>query len=100
MILVVCRHHPPVFSSTEEMERHYWRQLTYSPALYGADICHSLYDEDQKIWDMKNLGTILDVVEQDSGLTIEGVNTPYLYFVGNSSNSMQPSRKSKQLYAA
>ena len=29
---------------------------------------------------MKNLDTILDVVEQDSGLKIEGVNTPYLYF--------------------
>lgn len=31
-------------------------------------------------WNIGHLNTILDVVERESGITIEGVNTPYLYF--------------------
>ena len=31
-------------------------------------------------WNVGRLHTILDTVEHDSGITIEGVNTPYLYF--------------------
>jgi len=29
---------------------------------------------------MNKLGTILDYLNEDDGITIEGVNTPYLYF--------------------
>ncbi|KAK2106599.1 Lysine-specific demethylase 4A [Saguinus oedipus] len=31
-------------------------------------------------WNIGRLRTILDLVEKESGITIEGVNTPYLYF--------------------
>lgn len=31
-------------------------------------------------WNIGRLKTILDLVEKESGITIEGVNTPYLYF--------------------
>lgn len=31
-------------------------------------------------WNIAHLNTILDVVEEDCGISIEGVNTPYLYF--------------------
>lgn len=31
-------------------------------------------------WNIARLNTILDVVEEECGISIEGVNTPYLYF--------------------
>lgn len=31
-------------------------------------------------WNIAHLNTILDVVGEDCGISIEGVNTPYLYF--------------------
>lgn len=36
--------------------------------------------QDVDEWNVGRLNTILDTVEHDSGITIEGVNTPYLYF--------------------
>ncbi|CAM9273346.1 unnamed protein product [Lampetra planeri] len=36
--------------------------------------------QDVKEWNICHLDTILDTVECESGITIEGVNTPYLYF--------------------
>ncbi|KAK7944543.1 hypothetical protein WMY93_000271 [Mugilogobius chulae] len=51
-----------------------------NPPIYGADVNGSLYDPNVKEWNICNLGTILDTVESESGITIEGVNTPYLYF--------------------
>lgn len=40
----------------------------------------SLTDEDCHIWNINRLGTILDCVGKDYGISIEGVNTAYLYF--------------------
>lgn len=31
-------------------------------------------------WNIAHLNTVLDVVEEECGISIEGVNTPYLYF--------------------
>uniref|UniRef100_A0A182N2D8 JmjC domain-containing protein n=1 Tax=Anopheles dirus TaxID=7168 RepID=A0A182N2D8_9DIPT len=33
-----------------------------------------------KIWNINHLGTILDYVDEDYGISIDGVNTAYLYF--------------------
>ncbi|XP_041848230.1 lysine-specific demethylase 4A isoform X2 [Melanotaenia boesemani] len=70
----------PHYDDFEELERKYWKNVTFNPPIYGADVNGSLYDPDIKEWNICNLGTILDTVESDSGITIEGVNTPYLYF--------------------
>uniref|UniRef100_A0A3Q2U3F5 [histone H3]-trimethyl-L-lysine(9) demethylase n=1 Tax=Fundulus heteroclitus TaxID=8078 RepID=A0A3Q2U3F5_FUNHE len=70
----------PHYDDFEELERKYWKNLTFNPPLYGADVNGSLYDPDIEEWNISHLGTILDTVERDSGITIEGVNTPYLYF--------------------
>ncbi|CAF2737799.1 unnamed protein product [Rotaria sp. Silwood2] len=40
----------------------------------------SFYDKSQKVWNVNNLGTILDDLESEYGTKIEGVNTAYLYF--------------------
>ncbi|XP_064032828.1 lysine-specific demethylase 4C isoform X2 [Pogoniulus pusillus] len=64
----------------EDLERKYWRNLTFVAPIYGADISGSIYDEDVEEWNIAHLNTILDVVGEECGISIEGVNTPYLYF--------------------
>ena len=44
------------------------------------DVSGSLYDEDQNIWNVNNLGTILDDLATEYGAKIQGVNTAYLYY--------------------
>ncbi|XP_056599713.1 lysine-specific demethylase 4A [Triplophysa dalaica] len=70
----------PRYDDFEELERKYWKNVTFNPPIYGADVNGSLYDPDVKEWNVGRLNTILDTVEHESGITIEGVNTPYLYF--------------------
>lgn len=36
--------------------------------------------QDVTEWNIGHLNTILDTVENESGIKIKGVNTPYLYF--------------------
>ncbi|XP_028667320.1 lysine-specific demethylase 4A [Erpetoichthys calabaricus] len=70
----------PRYDDFEELERKYWKNLTFNPPIYGADVNGTLYDPDINEWNIGRLNTILDTVEKESGITIEGVNTPYLYF--------------------
>lgn len=67
----------PFHTDFDDLERKYWKNITFNPAIYGADISGSLYDLDQPYWNINNLGTILDCI---SDVKIEGVNTAYLYF--------------------
>ncbi|XP_072100744.1 lysine-specific demethylase 4B isoform X3 [Mobula birostris] len=64
----------------DDLERKYWKNLTFVSPIYGADISGSLYDSNIEEWNIGNLNTLLDMVEQECGIVIEGVNTPYLYF--------------------
>lgn len=59
----------------EELERAYWKTLTYAPPLYGADMPGSLFDDRTTSWNLGKLENILDVL----GTKIPGVNTAYLY---------------------
>ncbi|XP_026070288.1 lysine-specific demethylase 4A-like isoform X2 [Carassius auratus] len=70
----------PRYADVDELERKYWKNLTFNPPLYGADVSGTLYDPDVTEWNIGRLNTILDMVERESGITIKGVNTPYLYF--------------------
>uniref|UniRef100_H2Z699 [histone H3]-trimethyl-L-lysine(9) demethylase n=1 Tax=Ciona savignyi TaxID=51511 RepID=H2Z699_CIOSA len=74
------RFEPPFHESYEELERMYWKNLSFNPPIYGADISGSLYDKDVSVWNVAKLNTLLDIIEMDSGVKIEGVNTAYLYF--------------------
>lgn len=74
------RHATPKHKDYEAIERKYWQNLTFVPPIYGADISGTLTDDDQHYWNINKLGTILDDVESEMGMTIEGVNTAYLYF--------------------
>lgn len=70
----------PRHESFQDLERKYWKNVTYINPIYGADVPGSLYDKDQKVWNINSLGTILDLVCSDYEVKIEGVNTAYLYF--------------------
>ncbi|KAM6963088.1 lysine-specific demethylase 4A-like [Aplochiton taeniatus] len=70
----------PRYVDFDELERKFWKNLTFNPPLYGADVNGSLYDPDVTEWNIGHLNTILDTVEQESGIKIKGVNTAYLYF--------------------
>ncbi|KEY69691.1 hypothetical protein S7711_03177 [Stachybotrys chartarum IBT 7711] len=59
----------------EELERAYWKTLTYAPPLYGADLMGTLFDDRTEIWNLNKLPNILDVL----GTKVPGVNTAYLY---------------------
>ncbi|KAG8454510.1 hypothetical protein GDO86_000938 [Hymenochirus boettgeri] len=70
----------PRHQDFEDLERKYWKNLTFVSPIYGADISGSLYDSDINLWNISALNTLLDMVEHECGIIIEGVNTPYLYF--------------------
>lgn len=59
----------------EELERAYWKTLTYAPPLYGADMPGTLFTDKTTAWNLGKLDNILDVM----GSKIPGVNTAYLY---------------------
>ncbi len=60
----------------DELERIYWKTLTYAPPLYGADLPGTLFDEDKtELWNLNKLPNLLDVL----GTKVPGVNTAYLY---------------------
>lgn len=77
LIFGSIRYAAPFHTDYDDIERKYWKNITFNPALYGADVSGSLSDEDQPYWNINNLGTILDCI---SDVKIEGVNTAYLYF--------------------
>ncbi|KAF1386029.1 hypothetical protein PFLUV_G00113910 [Perca fluviatilis] len=70
----------PRYVDFGELERKFWKNLTFNHPLYGADVSGTLYDPDVAEWNIGRLNTILDTVENESGIKIKGVNTPYLYF--------------------
>ncbi|KAI1410039.1 hypothetical protein F5Y13DRAFT_168862 [Hypoxylon sp. FL1857] len=59
----------------EDLERIYWKTLTYAPPLYGADLPGTLFDDECNTWNLNKLPNLLDVL----GTKVPGVNTAYLY---------------------
>ncbi|XP_046975245.1 probable lysine-specific demethylase 4B [Vanessa cardui] len=70
----------PKHTNYDDLERKYWKNVTYVAPIYGADVNGSITDPDVKEWNINHLGTILDFVNSDYGIEIDGVNTAYLYF--------------------
>lgn len=59
----------------EELERTYWKTLTYATPLYGADLMGTLFHDSTDLWNLNKLPNLLDVL----GTKVPGVNTAYLY---------------------
>ncbi|KAJ2963083.1 hypothetical protein NQZ79_g1861 [Umbelopsis isabellina] len=60
----------------KELERTYWRNLTFTQPMYGADMQGTLFDDSTKSWNVNHLDNILNRI----GVELPGVNTAYLYF--------------------
>ena len=67
-------------NTDQDLERKYWKNITFVAPLYGADLKGSITDPSCTSWNIERLGSILDYVEKDYGIEINGVNTAYLYF--------------------
>lgn len=80
MRLAEEKHNTPVHQSPEELERIFWKNIFTKPSIYGADVSGTLYDDDVDEFNLTRLNTILDNIGEDYGVTIQGVNTTYLYF--------------------
>jgi len=70
----------PPHTSYTDIEDKYWEELNndrVDPPIYGADVCDSITDPEQKIWNIRRLESILTEEMEEQ---IPGVNMPYLYF--------------------
>ncbi|XP_062053574.1 lysine-specific demethylase 4D-like [Lepus europaeus] len=74
------KYQTPAHLTFEELGQKYWKSLAYDAPIYGAGISGSLFDENTAHWNLRRLGSPLDLLAQECGVVIEGVNTPYLYF--------------------
>ncbi|KAK9455902.1 JmjC domain, hydroxylase-domain-containing protein [Dipodascopsis uninucleata] len=59
-----------------ELERIYWKTISYNNPMYGADMLGSLFDDSTSLWNVAHLENILNDLDVD----LPGVNTAYLYF--------------------
>lgn len=59
----------------EALEKVYWKSLTYTEPMYGADVLGSIFDDNITSWNVNHLPNVLDLMEQK----VPGVNDAYLY---------------------
>jgi hypothetical protein len=60
-----------------DLERLYWRSLTFSSPCYGADVEGSLFEKDNNDpWNIAKLDNLLNTLS----IPVPGVNKPYLYW--------------------
>eukprot|EP00743_Colponemidia_sp_Colp-15_P007442 GILK01008041.1.p1 GENE.GILK01008041.1~~GILK01008041.1.p1 ORF type:complete len:606 (+),score=92.82 GILK01008041.1:98-1915(+) len=59
----------------QQLERKFWKNITFQPPLYGSDIEGSLFDKGVP-WNLSELDSMLRYI----GVDLPGINTPYLYF--------------------
>lgn len=59
----------------EQLERIYWKSLTYAEPMYGADSMGSLFSDKIKHWNVAHLPNLLDLMD----VKLPGVNDAYLY---------------------
>ncbi|XP_055012850.1 lysine-specific demethylase 4A-like isoform X2 [Boleophthalmus pectinirostris] len=79
-LLPSSRFRHPQHADCDELERKFWKNLTFNPPLYGAEVTGSLYDQGVTEWNIGCLNTILDCVENESSVKTKGVNKASLCF--------------------
>ena len=68
----MCRYRTPKHTDFDDLERRYWKNITFVNPIYGADVSGSITDRDQDSWNIQRLGSILDCLGDDYGISIEG----------------------------
>ncbi|CAG8694401.1 30466_t:CDS:10 [Gigaspora margarita] len=59
----------------KELAVYYWKNVTYTPPFYGADMAGTLFTDTTKSWNVNCLDNLLNTIDP-----IPGVNNAYLYF--------------------
>ena len=62
------------------LEREFWKKVTYNPPTYCADVAGTLFDGNNWGWDVSKLDSLLSRTLKKRGITLDGVNSSYLYF--------------------
>ena len=70
----------PSHKSWDELERKYWKRISYNSPIYGADVNGTLFGQEIDTWNVAQLDTLLDFINENEGIRIAGVTNPYLYF--------------------
>ena len=70
----------PGYKSWDDLERKYWKGISYNSPIYGADVNGTLFGEEINTWNVAQLDTLLDFINENEGIRIAGVTNPYLYF--------------------
>jgi hypothetical protein len=71
-----CTHNHYSNEYCEALETFYWKNITYTPPLYGADMMGSIFKDQGGSWNLNRLDNLLQKIP----VAVPGVNTPYLYF--------------------
>ncbi|KAJ1658819.1 hypothetical protein IWQ61_001996 [Dispira simplex] len=69
--------HPELVAYFDMLDRIYWRNLAFTPPMYGADVPGTLFPtvSDFPTWNPRDLGSVLNRID----VPMPGVNQPYLY---------------------
>ncbi|RVE74113.1 hypothetical protein OJAV_G00038270 [Oryzias javanicus] len=70
----------PRFADFNELEKKFWKNLTFNPPLYGADVSGTLFDSDVSDWNISRLDSILNAVEGECDDKIKAAQGPNLDF--------------------
>ncbi|KAG2393936.1 hypothetical protein C9374_003700 [Naegleria lovaniensis] len=82
---VVTEKAPPLPSLTtlEEqvdwMERKVWKNVAFQAPLYGSDLYGTLFVDPKTPWNLNTLDSVLSRILKKQGITLPGINSPYLY---------------------
>jgi len=60
----------------EEIDRIFWKNVRFNPAIYGADMPGSLQPSNLTVWNMNHLDSLLKLMNKK----MPGITEPYLYF--------------------
>ena len=74
------KYRTPAYKSWDDLERKYWKGISYNSPIYGADVNGTLFGEEINTWNVAQLDTLLDFINENEGIRIAGVTNPYLYF--------------------
>ncbi|KAJ1969071.1 hypothetical protein IWQ62_000854 [Dispira parvispora] len=68
---------PELVAYFDMLDRIYWRNLAFTPPMYGADVPGTLFPtvSDFPTWNPRDLGSVLNRID----VPMPGVNQPYLY---------------------
>lgn len=82
-VIVPCRFCSPHYDDFEELERKYWKNVTFNPPIYGADVNGSLYDPVSLQSGRNMVFLTLSVMFNLGSSSVALLNKMYVHFCNN-----------------